>query len=78
MKAGGLSISRAEARGTYTGSPMSMGGGPEPAPKADYMLLGAIVPGPESNWFFKCTGPEKTMEANRTRFDALLASVRGG
>lgn len=78
MKAGGLTISRAEVRGTYTPSPMSMGGGPEPEPKPDYMLLGAIVPGPEANWFFKCTGPERTMEANRARFDALLASVRGG
>lgn len=74
-KAGALTISRAEARGTYTGSPMSMGGGPEPQPKPDSMLLGAIVPGPESNWFFKCTGPEKTLEANRARFDALLASI---
>lgn len=78
MKAGAFTISRAEAKGTYTGSPMSMGGGPEPDPKPDYMLLGAIVPGPESNWFFKCTGPEKTLEANRARFDALLASIHGG
>ncbi len=77
MQAGGRTISRAEVRGTYTASPMSMGGGPEPEPKPDYMLLGAIVPGPEANWFFKCTGPGNTMEANRARFDALLASVRG-
>lgn len=76
MKAGGFTISRAEVRGTYTPSPMSMGGGPEPEPRPDYMLLGAIAPGPEANWFFKCTGPQKTMEANRARFDALLASVR--
>lgn len=75
-KAGGLTIDRAEVRGTYTPSPMAMGGGPEPQPKANYMLLGAIVPGPDANWFFKCTGPEKTMEANRPGFDALLASIR--
>lgn len=78
MKAGSFTISRAEARGTYTPSPMSMGGGPEPEPKPGYMLLGAIVPGPDANWFFKCTGPEKTMEANRARFDALLASLSAG
>ena len=76
--AGGFRISRAEVHGTYTPSPMSMGGGPDPEPKADSMLLGAIVPGPDANWFFKCTGPEKTMEANRARFDALLASLRAG
>lgn len=73
--AGGFTINRAEARGTYTPSPMSMGGGPDPEPRPGYMLLGAIVPGPDANWFFKCTGPEKTMEANRARFDALLASI---
>ena len=78
MKAGGFTISRAEAKGTYTPSPMSMGGGPEPEPKPGSMLLGAIVPGPDANWFFKCTGPEKTMEANRARFDALLASMSAG
>ncbi|HKB08196.1 MAG TPA: hypothetical protein VKF61_07965 [Candidatus Polarisedimenticolia bacterium] len=75
-KAGGLSIDRAEVRGTYTPSPMAMGGGPEPQPKSHYMLLGAIVPGPDANWFFKCTGPEKTMEANRAGFDSLLASIQ--
>ena len=75
MKGGALTISRAEAHGTYTPSPMSMGGGPDPEPRPDSMLLGAIVPGPDANWFFKCTGPEKTLEANRARFDALLASI---
>jgi hypothetical protein len=75
VKAGNLTVSRVEVGGTYTPSPMSMMGGPAPQPKAGYMLLGAIVPGPDSNWFFKCTGPEKTMKANRERFDALLGSI---
>ena len=71
-----FTVDRAEVRGTYTPSPMAMGGGPEPQPRPDFMLLGAIVPGPDANWFFKCTGPAKTMESNRARFDTLLASVR--
>src|SRR5262245_6441707 len=75
-KTGGLTIDTAEVRGTYMPSPMAMGGGPEPQPKARYMLLGAIVPGPDANWFFKCTGPEKTMDASRAGFDALIASVQ--
>ena len=75
MKVAGLTVSRVEVGGTYTPSPMSMMGGPAPQPKPGYMLLGAIVPGPESNWFFKCAGPEKTMKANRERFDALLGSI---
>jgi hypothetical protein len=75
-KIGGVTVSRVEVGGTYTPSPMSMMGGPAPQPKPGYILLGAIVPGPDSNWFFKCTGPEKTMKADRGRFDALLASIR--
>src|SRR6185295_20320460 len=39
MKVAGRTISRAEVRGTYTPSPMAMGGDPEPQPKPDYMLL---------------------------------------
>src|SRR5437867_483557 len=66
-KIGGVTVSRVEVGGTYTPSPMSMMGGPAPQPKPGYILLGAIVPGPDSNWFFKCTGPEKTMKANRER-----------
>ena len=76
IKIGDLSASRVEVGGTYTPSPMSMMGGPAPQPKPGYILLGAIVPGPDSNWFFKCTGPEKTMKANRARFDALLSSLQ--
>jgi len=76
IKAGGLSASRVEVGGTYTPSPMSMMGGPAPQPKPGYILLGAIVRGPDSNWFFKCTGPEKTMKANSARFDALLGSLQ--
>jgi hypothetical protein len=75
-KIGDLTVSRVEVGGIYTPSPISMMGGPAPAPKPGYLLLGAIVPGPDSNWFFKCTGPEKTMKAHRDRFDALLGSVQ--
>jgi hypothetical protein len=76
IKVGDLTVRRVEVGGTYTPSPMSMMGGPAPQPKPGSILLGAIVPGPDSNWFFKCTGPEKTMKANRARFDALLGSLQ--
>jgi hypothetical protein len=42
------------------------------------MLLGAIARGPDANWFFKATGPRKTMEANRAAFDALVQSIKKG
>ena len=76
IKVGNLGVNRVEVGGAYTPSPMSMMGGPAPQSKPGYILLGAIVPGPDSNWFFKCTGPEKTMKANRERFDALLGSLQ--
>jgi len=74
VRVGGLAVTEVELKGTYTpsqmGSPLESGG-----PKPGYMLLGAIVPGSGANWFFKCTGPEKTMEANRQRFGLMIASV---
>ena len=76
ITAGGLTITRVEVKGTYTPSSMSMTGGPAPAARPRHMLLGAIVPGGQANWFFRCTGPEKTMGAHRARFDSLLASIR--
>jgi len=63
-----------EVKGTYM--PMAMPGAPSSGPKADSALLGAIVPGPDAPWFFKFTGPARTVEKNRAAFDALIASVR--
>jgi len=68
-------VTRVEAVGTYHPTSMSFGGEPPP-PRPGHMLLGAVVPGGDANWFFRCTGPEKTMQANRAAFDSLLASVR--
>lgn len=44
----------------------------------DYKLLGAIVEGPDANWFFKLTGPKATIEANREAFLGFLGSLRPG
>lgn len=74
MKVGGRTITRVEASGTYTATSMGPGSAPPP-PKADWMMLGAVVPGADANWFFRCTGPKKTIEAERAHFDALLASI---
>ena len=69
----GMKVMKVVTEGTYTPSPMMGGDG---TPKPGQMLLGAIVEGPDSNWFFKCTGPKKTVEAHRKEFDALIDSVR--
>jgi hypothetical protein len=70
---GGRKVLKVSMEGTYTNSPM-MGG--DSAPKPGTLLLGAIVEGADANWFFKCTGPKKTMESRRQEFDSLIASVR--
>jgi hypothetical protein len=41
-----------------------------------YMLLGAVAEGPDANWFFKLTGPEITVEAQRAAFDGMIQSLR--
>ncbi|MCI0568251.1 MAG: hypothetical protein L0Z52_08705 [Acidobacteria bacterium] len=69
----GRKVMKVTTEGTYTPSPM-MGG--DMTPKPGQKLLGAIVEGPDSNWFFKCTGPKKTVELHREEFDALIGSVR--
>lgn len=78
LVAGGQTITRVEVSGAYTPSPMSMSGAPGGGPQPGYLLFGAIVPGPDAHWFIKCTGPGKTMEANRAAFDGMLSSVRYG
>ena len=40
-----------------------------------YRMLGAIVEGPQGSIFFKFTGPAKTIAANQTGFDKMLASL---
>jgi hypothetical protein len=49
----------------------------EPAkPSPGYGLLGAIVETPAGNYFFKMTGPEKTVKSGQRAFFALLESIK--
>ncbi len=70
---GGMKVTVVEIHGTFMapGGPMMRSQGSMPG----YELMGAIVPAPEGPVFFKCTGPEATMEASRTQFDALVSSI---
>lgn len=70
----GLKVSVVEIKGTFTGS--GMPGGPAGAAKPSYALLGAIVETSGQLWFFKLTGPEKTLAAARGDFDHLVDSIR--
>lgn len=68
-----MSILFTEVTGTYHSG--SMTGGPTTT-KPDHMLLGAIAEGPDANWFFKFTGPEATVRANRGAFESMLHTLR--
>ena len=50
--------------GTYSGGMTATMAPAEDKP--GYMLLGAVAEGPDSNWFFKLTGPEATVKAHVT------------
>lgn len=52
----------------------AMSDGPA-APKDSWGLRGAIVETPNGPYFFKLTGPAKTLRATDEGFDALLSSV---
>jgi hypothetical protein len=67
-------ITLVDVQGTL--NPSTMGTGPQ-TPQPDSRLLGAVVEGPGGPWFFKATGPEKTMAAGREDFITMLRSVRG-
>ena len=69
---GGMKTLLTEVEGVYRNSMV----GQESFP--DYQLLGAVVEGPDANWFFKLTGPKATIAENRDAFLAFLSSLRQG
>lgn len=70
----GMRVSRVTVKGTYLAhGAMGGGGGTQ---QADWMLLGAIVEGPNGSLFFKLTGPSATVNAASGPFDAMLSSLK--
>jgi hypothetical protein len=70
----GMNQTIVEVEGTYAGG--GMPGGPPASPKPQYRLIGAVVETPAGPYFFKLTGPKKTVEAAKASFFALLDSVK--
>ena len=62
--------------GTYDAGQMTLTG--PKGPRKDYALAGAIVETPSGAYFFKMTGPARTVLAARAPFLQLLDSVRPG
>ncbi len=75
FESNGFAVTMLSAAGTL--KPSTMGMGPTEA-QPDSMLLAAVVEGPGGPWFFKATGPEKTLDPQRDAFVAMLRSARGG
>ncbi len=70
---GGVAVTVVDVSGTFLFSPTPMS--PEHTPKAGYRMLGAIVEAPQGSVFIKLTGPEATVAANQSGFEALLNSI---
>jgi hypothetical protein len=73
FEANGFKISWIDLSGTLL--PSSMGSGPTVA-QPGFRLIGAVVEGGSGPYFFKLTGPEATLAAERDAFLALLRSSR--
>jgi hypothetical protein len=71
----GTKVLLVETTGTYVNTAM---GAADVGEKPNYALLGAVVPGPDANWFFKMTGPQATVQAQRDGFLKLLQSIQKG
>jgi hypothetical protein len=78
IRPNGVATLLVEVSGTYSGGMgpggMPSGGGEKP----NQMLLGAIAAGPDSNWFFKLTGPAATVRAQETAFKTMIGSLKKG
>jgi hypothetical protein len=59
------------ARGTYT----AMTPEESASPKADYAMIAAVVETPLGTYFFKFTGPAKTVMSRQDRYFTMLDSV---
>jgi hypothetical protein len=73
----GVPVTVVDVEGQYTNSSMgSMGGSQQPKP--DYRMLAAIVETSGGPWFFKLTGPTRTVEKWEQSFETFLRTVRIG
>ena len=74
-KANGMKQTVVDIHGTYDGSSMTIR---EAVKKPNYRMIAAVVETPAGSYFFKLTGPQKTVETAKTAFMALLDSVNQG
>jgi len=73
----GLEMTLVDVAGTYTNRSMGPMGDAS-GPQQDYRMLAAIVETSGGPWFFKLTGPAKTVRKWEASFQAFLATIRRG
>ena len=69
-----VTVQIVEVTGTYDGG-MTMTDAPAER-QPGWMLLGGIAHGPDAPWFFKFTGPEKTIRDQRDAFLGMMRSLQ--
>jgi len=74
-QANGMKQTIIDVQGTYDGSSMTI---KEAAKKPNFRMLAAVVETPAGSYFFKLTGPQKTVESARTAYLAMLDTVNKG
>jgi hypothetical protein len=74
-KANGMKQTVVDLQGTYDGSSMTIR---EVSKKPNFRMIAAVVETPAGSYFFKLTGPQRTVESARSAFFALLDSVNQG
>ncbi len=72
----GIPVAIVEISGVYLSKTRPMA--KEFTRKSGYKMFAAIATAPKGTVFFKMTGPQKTMEANREKFRLMLGSVSQG
>jgi hypothetical protein len=70
-KVGTFDVTVVEVEGTYSG-----GMGPDQGEKKGWALLGAIVSTADKPYFFKLTGPARSVQGARAEFDKMIASLK--
>jgi hypothetical protein len=68
---GGIPVTRVDVSGTYSAGMMSSA-----PPRQGYRMLAAVAETAEGAWFFKLTGPEKTVANWSNSFDQFIGSFR--
>ncbi len=68
-----VEVTRVEISGKYAG--MAMPGQPKKEGAANTRLLGAIIMTPDTGYFLKLTGPDKTVGSVSKQFDAMIESL---